>query len=170
MWEVGAEAWGQVAERSLFFHNRIQSLDSQCPSARSLRILPPGPSRETSGAASVEGLVRFQTFRIRLSWLSLPGLSLWARLSRASWISRVDNLAHLVLTPEGMRTEVPGGQFLPHPQDSLCSQSSSPAAGPRLSQAFLIPSTGRREEQVETARPQSLFSALPQGLWGAGFE
>lgn len=58
MWEVGAEAWGQVAERSLFFHNRIQSLDSQCPSAGSLRILPPGPSRETSGAARVEGLAQ----------------------------------------------------------------------------------------------------------------
>lgn len=57
-----------------------------------------------------------------LSWLPLPGPSLRARLSGASWISKTDNFAHLVLTPEGMRTEVPGGQFLPRPQDSLCSE------------------------------------------------
>lgn len=35
---VAGGGWGlgQVAERSWFFHNRIQSLDSQCPRAGSL--------------------------------------------------------------------------------------------------------------------------------------
>lgn len=134
------------------FCSRLQSLDSQCPRAGSLRVLPSALASRLLGQQVCWAWLRPQNFRIRLSLLLLPGLSLRARLSRASSrISKADNCAHLVLTSEGMRTEVPGGGFLPRPQDSLVL-SSSPAAGPRLSQAFLIPSPGGREEQVERTR------------------
>lgn len=98
-------------------------MDYQCPR------VPEGPAfsrtNRTLGQYGGQAWLRSQNFRIGLSG--------------DFWIPKTDNCTRLVLTPEVVRTEVPRGRFLPHPRCSLCSQSSSPVAGPGLSQNLSDP-------------------------------